>query len=781
MAKATQDVIVRIKVDGAGNAKVQIDQLGKSFLDAEVAAKKMTDEIADGSKIAEGSVGHYRRMITAMKIVRDNSAKTAEDFQRQTLAIEKLQVEMREITSSTKSYNKVNEKQISNAGLAGATLTEFGRTISDLPYGIRGVANNLSQLSTLFITLTAKTKGFKNSIKLLKTELMGPLGFILIFQAVISLLDFFAGKTDKAKESTDELTDSFNEELIVLQKLNEAIKNNSIARDEALEIAEATLKTDKRLKQILEDETLSAEQRNEKILELSKIRQKELDLDDKIKRKKRELIDTEMELSNAVEDRNDKIEKANKLGVESYTDITGKVVELTEVTDESSIPLGNIAKSNNLITSTQKKQSQQLLELSKLYKEQNDLVGESVNKNEDLLQVGTIAYYQDLIKELRGVQNENTTTNKQFNDLQREIDFFQAKIDAITGSTKKLTKANKKQKESFDELIGISGSFYGEFFKQSQEINDKAANLSRQRRKIEFADIKTVLAEDIAALKQRSLTREGFEVGKERLIKESLEKEIKAIKFALDNDILTTEERLKLRQRLANITTKLADSEVQKYIDGAKHLMRHFEFILEAFTASNDAQISIEERRTVLANNQLKKRLQNEKLSAKQKESINNQIAANEERLQKKRDEIAEKNFKLQKAVSIGQALISTAEMATDAFGTIKGMRFLGPAALPLAYAAAAAATAFGLKQVDAIRRTQFVPSATGGGGGASGGGGSSIQAPDFNVVGASAQSQLATTVAGQQARPVKAFVVGKDISTQQELDRNISNTASFG
>jgi hypothetical protein len=65
--------------------------------------------------------------------------------------------------------------------------------------------------------------------------------------------------------------------------------------------------------------------------------------------------------------------------------------------------------------------------------------------------------------------------------------------------------------------------------------------------------------------------------------------------------------------------------------------------------------------------------------------------------------------------------------------------------------------------------------------GGDSGGGGRTIQAPDFNVVGASQTSQLAETVAGQQSKPVKAFVVGKDISTQQELDRNITNTASFG
>jgi hypothetical protein len=68
-----------------------------------------------------------------------------------------------------------------------------------------------------------------------------------------------------------------------------------------------------------------------------------------------------------------------------------------------------------------------------------------------------------------------------------------------------------------------------------------------------------------------------------------------------------------------------------------------------------------------------------------------------------------------------------------------------------------------------------------GGGSAGAGGGGTTIQAPDFNVVGASQTSQLAETVAAQQSKPVKAFVVGKDISTQQELDRNITNTASFG
>ena len=55
-----------------------------------------------------------------------------------------------------------------------------------------------------------------------------------------------------------------------------------------------------------------------------------------------------------------------------------------------------------------------------------------------------------------------------------------------------------------------------------------------------------------------------------------------------------------------------------------------------------------------------------------------------------------------------------------------------------------------------------------------------SVEAPDFNVVGESQVSQLAQSVSGQVTKPVKAFVVGKEITSQQELDRNINNTAGI-
>ena len=64
---------------------------------------------------------------------------------------------------------------------------------------------------------------------------------------------------------------------------------------------------------------------------------------------------------------------------------------------------------------------------------------------------------------------------------------------------------------------------------------------------------------------------------------------------------------------------------------------------------------------------------------------------------------------------------------------------------------------------------------------GSTGGTGSaSVQAPDFNVVGASPTNQLAEAVSGQMQQPVRAFVVGAEITEQQELDRKIIETAGL-
>ena len=88
-----------------------------------------------------------------------------------------------------------------------------------------------------------------------------------------------------------------------------------------------------------------------------------------------------------------------------------------------------------------------------------------------------------------------------------------------------------------------------------------------------------------------------------------------------------------------------------------------------------------------------------------------------------------------------------------------------------------------GLAQVAMISKQQFVSSQSsiGAGASASSGGGAQVQAPDFNVVGQSSSNQIASVIQSQMQKPIRTYVVSKDVSTAQEMDRNIVKTASLG
>lgn len=66
-------------------------------------------------------------------------------------------------------------------------------------------------------------------------------------------------------------------------------------------------------------------------------------------------------------------------------------------------------------------------------------------------------------------------------------------------------------------------------------------------------------------------------------------------------------------------------------------------------------------------------------------------------------------------------------------------------------------------------------------GGGGGGGGAAQPQPPSFNLVGQSQESQLAQTLNSRTNQPIKAYVVSKEVSSEQELNRNITATASLG
>jgi|GWRWMinimDraft_5_1066013.scaffolds.fasta_scaffold00200_5 hypothetical protein len=141
------------------------------------------------------------------------------------------------------------------------------------------------------------------------------------------------------------------------------------------------------------------------------------------------------------------------------------------------------------------------------------------------------------------------------------------------------------------------------------------------------------------------------------------------------------------------------------------------------------------------------------------------------------------KAFATQKKLNIAIATIDTIKGAVGAFnGMVTSIP--GPVGIALGVVAAAGVAASGVAQVKKISSTTFDGGGGGGDeGGGGGGGGGGMNAPavptpaNFNVVGNSGTNQL---MQGLQNQPIKAYVVGGDVTTAQNLDRNKITTASI-
>ena len=132
----------------------------------------------------------------------------------------------------------------------------------------------------------------------------------------------------------------------------------------------------------------------------------------------------------------------------------------------------------------------------------------------------------------------------------------------------------------------------------------------------------------------------------------------------------------------------------------------------------------------------------------------------------------------IESAAGIAKMIIANKLANLGALATPQAIASSGVSAAPviaannvslgLGIAANVAATAKALKEIGGGGNP---PSAggTGGGGGATGGAGTGVNAPNFNVVGNNGLNQLAQL----QQQPIKAYVVGSEVSTQQALDRN--------
>jgi len=216
--------------------------------------------------------------------------------------------------------------------------------------------------------------------------------------------------------------------------------------------------------------------------------------------------------------------------------------------------------------------------------------------------------------------------------------------------------------------------------------------------------------------------------------------------------------------------------ELKKSIDA-----NYINYVKETSLLKSELEISTE------ANTIEQKRLMREEELERQRMYAEKSIAIAEETANfldsiaalggKKSQEFAKAALTLRKGAGVAQVVISTQEEIRGIWANpaLTALPDTGITKKTLLTAAAAARSAVSIATI----LSQKINTSGGGGGASATGGGVGPQA-QFNIVGSSQTNQLAATIGAQQNQPVNAYVVGTDVSTQQSLDRNRIQNATF-
>jgi hypothetical protein len=444
-----------------------------------------------------------------------------------------------------------------------------------------------------------------------------------------------------------------------------------------------------------------------------------------------------------------KLDENNKLTTESVKRIDAKIESLQRLAKATAVQK-MIEESYGKILSAQIKAEEQLAE-------NGDVKLEEVLKKQE-----------EFTKRFREVTERE---GKKFSELTKEqqaeiyngfdVSFNQAKIASEFDKTKKTVD---KEIKSLIDILN-SEDLFDELFK---EKGNKGSSSKRDRaeRLFNFPTPKEVLA---YSKKLLDAVARGFGV--------DMKENPLSIKPELDFT-LSDEAKARIDSYTKSVRDELILSmKLNDFAKVAELTKQALTSITDFTSAQFDRDLVIEQNKTTALNEELNNRLLNENLSKDERAKIQNEIAKNDESLRKKQNEIKKKQFNTQKAFNIASALVDTGRAAAGVMADAKGGFFTRLAqAIPT--------IAFGLAQVATIASQKFQPDSastpirTSGGGGSSGGMGD--RSFNFNLVGNNRENQLANAIQGQFNQPLKAYVVSRDMSNQQQLDANIVNSARF-
>ena len=588
------------------------------------------------------------------------------------VSLKELQSEFDNTTKSIKAQGVALSKttkdglnpMIDKTGLAGATVVELGRTISDSNYGIRGMANNLSQLSTLMITLISTSNGFANGMKALWNTMKGPLGLIIAFQIVVTLLERFDMESRKSKGSAEGLSGTF--------------KNMGSTVSDTAGNFEVYIRT-------LQDSNKSQEQHKIAIDRLNK------EYPDFIKN----LNDAGYNTEDLKDKTSDLITITNQYRAALFRlaqarAAQNKIQELAgEAIDNEQEAINKLAKMNLTLDEARELSAQRDTERTKVAKTNLGVVTESNEQARKRIADSIIST----------LDSQNIATQEAVNEL---MDYTIIELD----TSKKRTKARKKES---DEKAKYDALEIGNFDKK------------------------------IRALKEMGQIRDYF-------FNKNLEMDVVENKNTIEAILLEEQQNLARLDALKELGLNEAELAVAKYE-------------INLFYT---------------------------KLLAKEQEQLDKQgYAMRMEMFQNYANSLGSLAGLMKENSEAAKTLALLEIAANTAIGFSKGLVLAQEQALSAPPVSTLAFPLFISAQIAAVLSAANRAKGILNGGSASGGITTSqpsiTEAPDFNVVGASPESQLAQTVAVQQAKPLKAFVVGREITNQQELDRNTVSNSSLG
>lgn len=760
---ADKTVLIELSVEGK-NALSKVNELTNSLKTLE----KGTDEYKQAVK----ELAEQERILTKAQKARDKAQK-----------------------ESSKQMKQVK----TDTGAATSATLELGRVFSDMPYGIRGVANNLQQLAAnLFFMskktdgVTGKMKGFGGAIGSLIKNLAGPAGLLVLFQAATAALDYFTGGATKSKKAIGELTrETYASGLVARQYVKE-LEDVNLNEERREVIVQELIKSVPTLKK----EDLEYGKNLDKVRE--KIRQYTLSQAGRIEMEKlvqenSALLSKQMkvDLVNSTEDQEEKVKIIKALLKEEGIELE-KAVNQSYAMGQANLTLRN--KTNNeliedfkVLAERIKKESDPILEqvdnLSRalaLDPSKDKNIAKKVKKispfktlkeleldvkdNEKAILDFTAKILQEQLKIELNDKLSTAKTEKEKNKIRREYSvkrlLIQIDNERKTLELKKKTELEiaKAKTESHKDDLKKAHELYKYKIENDPDLKDRPELKNKLLKKAkETYDVAKKQANT-----ELTDTLGGIEDRYKPLFTLFSKLSIERVKALFGDPKNKDKDDDKIKTDLARWT---------KYAETAKAIIST---ITDFVDGEFNRQLTIEQNKTNALNNELNKRLLDENLSKDEREKIQNEIAQNDEKLRLKQEKIEKKRFKMQKAANIATTLINTAVAAAGVMADAQGGFFARLSqAIPT--------IAFGLAQVATIARTKFQSSAGSSpalvGGGSSGG--SARAEPSFNIVGRSNENVLMSAIQSQFDQPLRAYVVARDVTNQQQLDGVISGAAS--